>query len=248
MGVIGYKVFNPDWTCRGFQYEVGKTFKHDGDIKMCGSGFHFCLKLSACFNYYTFDSVNKVAVVEAIGDVITKGDKSVTNEIKIVKELSWYEILDLCNTGYFNTGNWNTGNCNTGNWNTGNCNTGNWNTGDWNITSNITGFFNTVEPQRYIFNKSSDVPLSVVHRNPGYIAMTRVFSLNTWVPEEKMSEEEKERHPECLTTGGYLKRVDYKTACKIMWSKMTDKEKSAVKDLPNFDADIFEEITGIRVD
>lgn len=35
--IKGYKVFNPDWTCRGFQYEVGKTFKHDGNIKMCGA-------------------------------------------------------------------------------------------------------------------------------------------------------------------------------------------------------------------
>ena len=39
--VKGYKVFNPDWTCSGFQYEVGKTFEHDGNIEMCGSGFHF---------------------------------------------------------------------------------------------------------------------------------------------------------------------------------------------------------------
>ena len=28
MSIKGYKVFNPDWTCRDFQYEVGKTFKH----------------------------------------------------------------------------------------------------------------------------------------------------------------------------------------------------------------------------
>ena len=35
--IKGYKVFNHDWTCRGFQYEVGKTFKHDGNIEMCGA-------------------------------------------------------------------------------------------------------------------------------------------------------------------------------------------------------------------
>lgn len=99
MGVIGYKVFNPDWTCRGFQYEVGKTFKHDGDIRMCGSGFHFCRKVSDCFNYYDFSSTNKVASVEAIGDVITEGDKSVTNEIKIIAELTWHEVLVMCNMG-----------------------------------------------------------------------------------------------------------------------------------------------------
>ena len=42
MGIKGFKVFNPDWTCRGFKYEVGKTFVHNGNIEMCGSGFNFC--------------------------------------------------------------------------------------------------------------------------------------------------------------------------------------------------------------
>jgi hypothetical protein len=293
MGVIGYKVFNPDWTCRGFQYEVGKTFEHEGPIEMCGSGFHFCLKLSDCFNYYNFDSANKVAVVEAIGDVMTKGDKSVTNKIVIVKELSWHEVLDMCNTGNCNTGNcntgncntgdwntgdwntgdWNTGDCNTGDWNTGDCNTGNrntghwntgdcntghcntgskntgnWNTGDWNMTNYSTGYFNTIERPLYVFNKLANVSPSDIYNNSGFAAMTKYFSLNTWIKEARMTEEEKYQHPEYTTTGGYLKSVDYKTACKIMWSKMTAEEKSAVKELPNFDADVFEEITGIHVD
>ena len=49
MSIKGYKVFESDWTCRGFQYEVGKTFKHDGNIEMCGAGSHFCRKTSDCF-------------------------------------------------------------------------------------------------------------------------------------------------------------------------------------------------------
>ena len=138
MSIKGYKVFRPDWTCRDFQYEVGKTYKHDGEIKICKAGFHFCQKLSDCFNYYTFDSDNKVAEVEAVGLVETRGDKSVTNEIKIVKELTWLEVLNLVNvgkdcTGYENNGDRNTGNGNTGSHNTGNGNTGNCNTGDLNV-------------------------------------------------------------------------------------------------------------------
>ena len=31
----GYKVFNPNWTCRDFQYKVGKTYKHEGEIELC---------------------------------------------------------------------------------------------------------------------------------------------------------------------------------------------------------------------
>lgn len=105
MSIKGYKVFNPDWTCRGFQYEVGKTFEHNGDIEMCGAGFHFCRKLSDCFGYYSFNSNNKVAEVEAVGLVETEGDKSVTNKIRIVKELTWHDVLDMCNTGKDCTGN-----------------------------------------------------------------------------------------------------------------------------------------------
>ena len=161
--VKGYKVFNPDWTCRGFQYEVGKTFEHDGNIELCGSGFHFCQKASDCFNYYDFNSNNKVAEVEALDLVETEGNKSVTNKIHIIREIPWQELLTIvntgkdctglentgdcntggCNTGNRNTGNRNTGDCNTGNRNTGNCNTGNRNTGNCNTGNCNTGNRNT---------------------------------------------------------------------------------------------------------
>ena len=48
----GYKVFNKDWTCRGFYYEVGKTYEMKEDPVCCERGFHFCGKLIDCFNYY----------------------------------------------------------------------------------------------------------------------------------------------------------------------------------------------------
>jgi hypothetical protein len=71
----GYKVFKPDWTCRGFQYEVGQTYKMDADPICCKRGFHFCEKLVDCFSYYDFDPRNHVAEVEALGEVAT-GRKS----------------------------------------------------------------------------------------------------------------------------------------------------------------------------
>ena len=45
----GYKVFNPDWTCRGFQYAVGKTFEENVIPLYCKRGFHFCTELKDCF-------------------------------------------------------------------------------------------------------------------------------------------------------------------------------------------------------
>ena len=71
--MIAYKVFNPDWTCRGFKYQVGETYEEDINPSVCDRGFHFCKKLADCFNYYNFDSDNKVAEIEALGD-ISDGD------------------------------------------------------------------------------------------------------------------------------------------------------------------------------
>ena len=63
-----------------------------------------------------------------------------------------------------------------------------------------------------------------------------------------MTDEEKAAHPEHSTKGGYLKTVSFKEACKIMWNKLTDKDKAEVTKIPNFDSEIFEEITGIKVE
>ena len=38
--VKGFKGFNEDLTCRGFRYEIGKTYKHNGEVELCSSGFH----------------------------------------------------------------------------------------------------------------------------------------------------------------------------------------------------------------
>ncbi len=146
--MIGYKVFNSDWTCRGFQYEVGKVFEHNGNIEMCGAGFHFCQKASDCFNYYDFDSKNKVAEVEAIGLVETQGNKSVTDKLKIVREISWQEVLTIVNTGkdctgLDNSGDRNSGDCNSGNWNSGDCNSGDRNSGDRNSGDCNSGNWNS---------------------------------------------------------------------------------------------------------
>ncbi len=158
--VKGFKVFNSDWTCRGFQYEVGKIYEMDGPPICCSKGFHFCLSAIDCFNYYAFDPENKVAEILAIGELSSDGNnaKSCTNKIKIVREIPWDEVLRIANTGkdcsgLGNTGNWNIGNWNTGNRNTGNgnagdrnsgnCNTGSYNTGSYNTGSRNSGSYNT---------------------------------------------------------------------------------------------------------
>ena len=94
--MFGYKVFNPDFTCKDFKYEVGKTYTIDGDIECCRKGFHFCKDLINCFYYYNFDYNNKFAIVEANDKIITVDDeKYCTNNITIVKELSFSEVCEI---------------------------------------------------------------------------------------------------------------------------------------------------------
>ena len=264
----GYKVFNPNWTCRGFQYEVGKEYEHRGNIELCGSGFHFCRQAVDCFNYYSFNSNNKVAEIEATGLVESDGDKSVTDKIKIVKELTWQEVLVLVNTGKDctglrntgnmntgdmntgnrNTGNRNTGNRNTGNRNTGNMNTGDWNTGDWNTGNSNSGMFCTEKnPKIKLFDKNSDLTFFDAREIRGIQILNWNYENNWWIYKENMTEQEKKNNPDYETLGGYLKSVSHKEACKIMWDRLGADEKEEVKKIPNFDKDVFLEVTGIEV-
>ena len=150
--VHGFKVFRPDWTCspngNTKQYTCPGKFEEEGELDVCGHGMHFCQTAADCFNYYSFNSENKVAEVIAYGEVRTDGDKSCTDKLEIVREIPWDEVLRIVNigkncTGRCNTGDCNTGDCNTGNRNTGDCNTGNRNTGDWNTGDCNTGDWNT---------------------------------------------------------------------------------------------------------
>ena len=151
--VKGYKAFEKGLKCRGFQYELGKDFYHDGKIELCSTGFHFCKSLGDVYNYYTFGTDIIVAEVESNGDVIDEDgkEKSVTNHLRITRILnaeqasnnSGNQNLGHSNTGHRNTGDWNTGDWNTGHRNTGHRNTGHWNTGDRNTGHRNTGHRNT---------------------------------------------------------------------------------------------------------
>ena len=149
----GYKVFEPDWTCRGFQYAVGEIFEEDVTPSCCSRGFHFCKELKDCFSYYSFNPNNKVAEIEALGEIDSEADgsKSCTNKIKIVREIPWEEVMRMVNIGKYNSGLRNIGNHNSGNWNIGNHNSG-----DWNKTNFSGGCFNTKESKILMFNKPSD--------------------------------------------------------------------------------------------
>ena len=270
--VHGFKVFRPDWTCspngNTKQYTCPGKFEEEGELDVCGHGMHFCENAADCFNYYDFDSNNKVAEVIAYGTVLKEGDKSCTDKLEIVREIPWDEVLRIvntgknctgrCNTGNRNTGDCNTGDCNTGDWNTGNrntgdCNTGNrntgdCNTGDWNKSSFNTGCFMTEEQKIMFFNKPSDWTYKDWLRSDARYLLNRIpKNVVEWIYSEDMTDEEKAEHPTHETTGGYLKVLDESDCGQLWWGSLSDRQKNIIKALPNFDPEIFYQCTGINV-
>ena len=149
--IKAYKAFNSDLTCKDFQYEVGKEYHHKGKLELCESGFHACPKLVDCFRFYPFrEAETRVAEVLVWGKVEYEdvGVKLCASNIKVVRELTWSEVLFLCNigdsnTGYVNSGNWNSGYHNSGDWNSGDWNSGSFNTGNLNTGNYNTGNLNS---------------------------------------------------------------------------------------------------------
>ena len=246
--VKGYKVFNPDWTCspngNTKKYTCQGKFEEDITPVRCGHGMHFCRKASDCFNYYKFDSKNKVAEVIAYGDIVEEGDKCCTNKLEIVREIPWQELLTIVNTGKGCTGLENTGNRNTGD-----RNTGDWNTGDWNTASYNTGCFNTEEQKIMLFNKLSNMTYREWIDSDARCLLNQIpKDVVEWVYEEYMTDEEKAEHLTHETTGGYLKVLDESECGQLWWGSLSDRQKNIIKAIPNFDAEIFFQCTGIRVD
>ena len=247
--VKGFKVFNPDWTCKGKQYGCPGKFEENITPSICNKGMHFCKKAADCFNYYRFDPENKVAEVVAYGTVAEDGDKCCTDKLEIVREIPWSELLGLVNTGkscagLCNSGNWNSGDRNSGNWNSGN-----WNSGDWNKANFSNGCFNTFEPKIYLFNKPSEWTYrDWLNSEARYLLNQIPGDVLEYIWLSDMTDKEKAAHPEAETTGGYLKILDNSECAVIWWRGLSDGQKAIITAIPNFDKAIFKEITGIDVD
>ena len=146
--ITGYKATDANMCCRGFQFELGKWYEHDGKLSLCESGFHFCEYPSGPWAYYS-DMGTRTFKCEAELVLLQSGPgadlKHIAKKIRLVEEIKFYGHMNTghMNTGHMNTGDGNTGHMNTGDRNTGDRNTGHRNTGDRNTGHRNTGDMNT---------------------------------------------------------------------------------------------------------
>ena len=268
--MIGYKCTDMNGCCRGFKFEVGKTYTKNTPkekLECCTDNvFHFCRELYAIEKESNYKLTESRLFEVISGDFIRDGDKYGTNSITILREIKGEEKQELinsgnrnsgdCNSGDWNSGNrnsgnrnsgnrnsgdWNTGDCNSGNCNSGNRNSGDWNSGNWNSGNKNSGLFNSDEPCVRMFNKMTDKKIGDID-----IPSWCYFDLTVWVSHDTATEEEKQEHKaEIEICGGFLKTINYKDAWRIAWNKASIEERKKLFDLPNWDNQVFKEITGI---
>jgi len=252
--------------CRGFLFEEGETYKIEGALRLCENGFHACKDAVLCFEYYP--NAVLFAEVEFLGKceyAVPTKHKGATSKIRIVKFHTSEELLKgyynsgdynsgdynsgdynsgdynsgdynsgyynsgyynsgYYNSGYYNSGDYNSGNRNSGDYNSGNrnsgyYNSGNYNSGNWNSCDRETGFFNTKETQTVnIFNKPCSWEVWLYANKPSFI----FFDLD--------------------------EQLGYKGSWKKAYSTASKEERKLLLKLPNFDKDVFFELTGINVE
>ena len=292
--VKGYKGFDKDLICRGFRYEIGKTYEYDGDIALCRSGFHFCRALHDVHQFYNLKA-SRICEIEADGKIDDDGIKSVCSRIRIVREVSREEIAAAvntgeentgvfnsgnvnsgnansgnrnsgdynsgdCNIGDYNSGNWNSGDCNSGDYNSGNFNSGNRNSGDYNsgirnsgnansgdynsgdcnsgsfcACNNSSGVFMSKKITYEAFNKAlTEEEYDELINSAGFMILKRfnLYSFKTRTAKNKRK---------------HLSYLSYKESWRMFWQTLTPMQKLTVKRMPHFDADVFYEITGIKL-
>lgn len=237
--IKGFKGFNQDLTCRGFQYEIGKTYEYNGEIGLCSSGFHFCRKLQDVHQFYDL-KISRICEIEADGKIDNDDIKSVCSRIRIVRELSCEEVDAAVNTGkdnagLFNSGACNSGNRNSGNFNSGDFNSGNFNSGDFCSCNFSSGIFMTKKITYEAFNKQlSKEEYDELTGSEGFTLLCR-FRLCLF---KTRTTKNGQKHLACLS---------YKASWRVFWQTLTPMQKLTIKKIPHFDADVFYEITGIRL-
>ena len=260
------KGFDKNLCCRGYQFEIGKDYKIDlpegyklTENDLCSNKvFHFCDGLSKVHGFYSCsDENNRYCIIEALGQLCETDDKCGSDHIRIVREIVGDELKiakdltngnsGLFNSGYRNSGDRNSGDRNSGDLNSGDLNSGYRNSGDrnsgdlnsgvFNKTNGSNGVFCNQEPKICIFNIQTDWTLSEFYKSKYWDAIcSSDFPLTEW--------KQKTETPENGVDGELIVNT-YEDACRRWWDGMTKANKKIIKSIPNFNIDVFCDITGI---
>ena len=268
---IFIKGFDKNLRCRGYQFEVGKDYRIDlpdgyklTDNDLCSNKvFHFCDGLSKVHGYYSCaNEDNRFCIVEVLGQFCENDDKCGSDHIRIVREIVGEELriakgLTNGNSGLFNSGDLNSGDRNSGDLNSGDRNSGYRNSGDrnsgyrnsgdlnsgdrnsgvFNKTNGSNGVFCNKEPKICIFNIQTDWTLKEFYNSIYFEAiMSSDFPLTEWKPNHDAPEN---------GVDGKLIVNTYEDACRRWWQGMSKENKKIIKQTPNFNIDVFCDITGI---
>ena len=99
-----------------------------------------------------------------------------------------------------------------------------------------------------LFNKPSNMTYREwIDSDARYLLNQIPKDVVEWVYEKDMTDEEKEAYPTYETTGGYLKVLDESECGQLWWGSLSDDQKKIIEEIPNFDVEIFEQCTGIKV-
>ena len=150
-----------------------------------------------------------------------------------------------CNSGYYNSGYYSSGYHNSGDYNSGDHNSGHYNSGHYNSGDHNSGYFNSTTPEEIrVFNKPCLITTWEKAKKPKLLYQVQ---LTTWVPIKVMTEEEKKDNPDFFTKGGYLRQNNLREEFERVLESSSPEDIELLKALPNFDPDVFEEITGLRL-
>jgi hypothetical protein len=255
-----YKVISKDnKSCHGGDFDwtpylpkgdkPGKWTPEIKDIEECMTGYHVT-------RYWNMWYKEDCRIFECEVKGCTCGEhpgvieKEVCTSIRLTKEIfpevdSNYNTGSW-NTGSWNTGSWNTGDMNTGNRNIGNRNTGSWNTGDWNTGNRNTGGWNTGNWNTGGWNTGNcnTGDWNKSNRNTGFF--------NTIDPDIQVFNKPCKREDwENVNKPSFIYfdlNGTYRESWRKAYDSASDEEKRLLVKLPNFDAKVFQEISGILVD
>ena len=226
-----YKAFDSDWKCNGVQFRVGETYRHKGPLIICKSGFHACEKLIDCFSYYPLVQWTLIAEVEILGKLIRhdSDSKICADKIKIIREIEFHEIKEILKNQIINEINASNG------------------VDESNGIWNSFGIQNSFGVSNSLFLASKKVTWNIfgkeVDKERFNEVKTKLFEkIGDWRPYFNNAFDIKKKEGWEYTDPGKIKEKSNKEA----WERMPKEAIDYVKSLPEFDAEMFDEITGIK--